>query len=190
MKKIILLLFVLSTTVLVFSESDWANNKRDTLFQIGLGFSGISYDPDLDNVLDEFERYGVDRVTVYIDFTLGYAFFPSTYLTIGINGVGDRLYDDYNYMQINSYLYSVGFRNYPFKKGLFLGADFGSTVLMLESDFGLEGTCDSGTGFDIKVGYDSDADGVSFSIGASINYYHIENEDMSSFSAYSMLNWK
>lgn len=176
-----------------FSYSNYFNNQtqRDYLLQIGLGYANITYPDALESDIDTILDLGVDRMTIYLDLTVGYAALPHTYLTVGVSGVGDR-FSDVGSIQFNTYLTSVGFLTFPFKRGLYLGGEVGSTKFVYQEDGAGSISSEPGYGYEAKIGYDLDGDydGFSISIASSYNYYYIAEDEVSSYSVYGVLNWK
>lgn len=187
MKKIILALLLISAVTL-----SARSNKRDYLFQIGLGAADITYPEPLESSVDSLEDSGINRTTIHFDLTLGYAFLEDTYFTVGINGIGDRFEENGVYLQYNTYLFSVGFRHFPFDKGFYVGADIGSAVFIADLDGQDSYTSDDGHGIDLKLGYDFDSNksGPSLAIGTSLNYYKIESDEIYSAAIAVYINFK
>jgi len=174
MKKNVLTLCVLVLVTTAMTAQD--QGRRGLLFQVGLGPSEISYGSDTDTYLQNVaDQEGVDRVQINLGVSLGLAVTQQTYITFGIEGLGDRFDHEYGYVsfseQFNTVLYTVGFKHYPFTKGLVLSGRVGSGILGYSYndeksswdidafggslgagfDFGLNRM----TGFSLEVGVDS-----------------------------------
>ncbi len=167
-----------------------------SLTSIGIGGASISYGEEFDEIVDSAEAYGIDRTTLFIDLLLGYSPVQNSYVTVGVNGVGDRFMSSYSSesMQLNSYLYYVGYRTYPNTTGMYWEIDGGGAKMMIvqNEDFGDAVASDWGTGICLKAGYDfsKDNDGFSLSVGVAANASLIEDETITSGAVYASLNWK
>lgn len=181
MKKILFLIVFISCSFLVFSREG-----GNLLLQAGIGGSTISYGDELDdNINNAVNEYDAERISVYLDLLLGYALADYTYLTFSINGTGDRLESSYssNSIQFNTYLFSLGFRHFPFKTGLFFGGDIGMASMVIQGSnsysTGSLTTHDEGFGGAIKLGYDFDTNykGPSLSLTGAINYLNLKGDE-------------
>jgi len=175
--------FVVFCAVLVLAvQAGFAGDLRGRgfYFDVGLGFGSVGYTPELDDMLKLVEGLGADRTTVYFDLGLGYAVMPNLYVLGSISGFGDRLQYDGEWLQLNTYLYGIGARYYPFNRGLQLGVDVGLGKMLMQSsdpEFNNIGS-ESGLGSKFTVAYDFDSTfvGPALLVGASLLNDSIEGE--------------
>jgi hypothetical protein len=175
-----------------FAQSQGDAGKRGFMFQIGAGPAEISYGNELDAGLAAVESLGLQRVTVYVDLSLGYAVGKDLYLVAGVDGGGDRLFSGDEYVQINSYLYSVGLRYYPFHTGLVLGVDGGGSAAVIQSNIGVSAVSDFGWGGGGTIAYDFDRKATGFGLepGLKVDYLEIEGSPVTVAGLYLNLLWK
>jgi hypothetical protein len=188
--RILIIFFLLSWVITGYSEE---TGQRGFMFQFGIGGASINYTPELDAALNTLDNLpGVDRFTIYLDLGLGYAINSKTYLLFSISGVGDRIEDPYNYMQINTFLYAPGIRYYPWTTGLVLGADIGFARMAVDTDFGMEAVSEWGTGIRAVIAYDfaRKLTGFSVVVGLAVTGASIESESVNSAQLYINLLWK
>ncbi len=119
MKKVLLVVILVLSTTMLFSEE--SIEERGFYFGIGGGIASVVYPEPFNSVVEAIEASGVDRITIEIDLSIGGAISDKNYLLGSISGYGDRLDDGISYFQLNTYLYAIGIRYYPFTTGLVLG---------------------------------------------------------------------
>ena len=187
MKKILL---IIGTTVCLLVSTAYAENTktRGIYFEIGLGVNKISYSEEVDDAIELLDGLGADRTTIFLDMGLGYAIGQKTYIVGSISGIGDRLSYDQDYLQLNTYLFGIGIRYYPFYKGLQLGADVGiGKMVMSSSDETIDNTTsDNGFGSKLTIAYDFDSTltGPATLIGGALLIDTINNNTITSGSIY------
>lgn len=115
-----------------------------------------------------------------------------TYLTVGVNGWGDRLEVNPYYEQLNTYVYSLGARWYPFHTGLVLGASLGPAVEVLNSNIGIAATSQWCFGSGLTLAYDfaRKPTGFSLELGLHALEAYIEQESVTAGAAYLAILWK
>lgn len=91
------------------------------------GSGSVSYGDDLDNVLELLDSLGADRTTLYLDLGIGYALTANLYAAGSISAFGDRFEYKTEMMQLNTYLYGLGVKYYPFGTQFSVAYDFDST---------------------------------------------------------------
>ena len=131
------------------------DRDRGFLFQIGLGFAGISYPSDVEMLLDALESSpGVGRTRVNVHLGAGYTINPNLYGSVLIDAYGDRLYDSLDHLQVNTYMFGFGVIGYPFTTGLVTGVHAGPTRQVVDTSFAGSATSPMGLGFSLMAGYD------------------------------------
>ncbi|OQY33745.1 MAG: hypothetical protein B6241_06740 [Spirochaetaceae bacterium 4572_59] len=191
-----LLFFFAGMTFLSASEA----GAEDRYFTIGLSlaYANPSYNEPLESGFNELEKTpGINRVTVGLGLELGFAMTQDLYFMGGIEGMGDRLDDSYDYDQLNTYLYFLGVKGYPFHTGLILEGRIGASRAVVQSSNSFTDTSSTGMGYGATVGYDFDRNntGVSFETGLSLNHLQgMEFEEVeisnNQLFIYGKLLWK
>ncbi len=192
MKKIMIAVVVFALAAGAVRGQALQDETRGFLFQVGLGAASMTYPEPLDSVLNAMENAGADRLTIYLDLGMGFALTPKTYLLFSISGVGDRLEQSGNYLQINTYLYGVGFRHYPFTTGIVLGADLGAARGVAQGSGGGSSTSDWGNGLRLFLGYDfaRRLRGFTGILGLAATGSTIEDDNYTSVQIFFSLAWK
>jgi hypothetical protein len=193
-KFLLALITFTGVCAMAFSQS----NERNRGFYIdaGLGFGGISYNKEIDDMLKTADDYGVDRMTISLDLSIGWAVLQNVYVVGSITGFGDRLYKSSDYMQINTYLFGPGVRFYPLTSGkhLQLGADLGLGKMVVVSNIsGIEAnSSDSGFAMKFSVAYDFDSTmtGPALLLGGEALLEFIEGEKVAGFSIFAKFVFK
>jgi hypothetical protein len=184
---------VLFTMIFASTGASADEDRRGAMFQIGLGLAVPMYDVDTEELFSYMESMpGVDRITLGLNLALGYGVSPNGIILGRIDGMGDRLYDGVDYMQMNLYLYSLGYRFYPSKTGLYFEGGVGRAAAVIQtSSFG-DSTSDSGFGFGVALGYDFNTNlrGFGLTIEAKYNSYDIEGVTEAGISFVGNLCWK
>jgi len=166
---------------------------RGAMFQLGVGMAVPMYDADTEAVFSYMESMpGVDRITLGLNLALGYGVSPTGIIMGRIDGMGDRLYDGVDYMQMNLYLYSLGYRFYPSKTGLYFEGGVGSAVAVGQTSTLGDSTSDPGFGFGVACGYDFNPviRGFGLTVEAKYNSYNIEGSSEAGISLVGNLCWK
>ena len=168
------LLLMLAAGVAQAQETE--GRRRGFMLEFGLGLGYITYGENYDAALQSFIVPGVDRLNFSLNLALGGAINQNVYLVGVAEGFASRLYDSYNnYIQVNSYLFGLGLRIYPFHTGLQLGLDAGYAI-MNEDDNGNVADYPSGWGVAASIGWDVSrrATGFSAILGIKANYNSID----------------
>jgi len=135
-----------------------AEGNRSVLFQVGGGLYAPTYPSALEQDLSTIAAQpGVDRVKLSLNAALGVALSERSFLMGRIDGMGDRLADAYDYLQLNLYLYSLGLRYYPATTGFYLEGGAGATKGVLQSSLYGQTASPNGFGFGAAAGYDFNA---------------------------------
>lgn len=177
MKTIILFLLLLLTAPLAQARVEsWY-----TYWSIGI--SRNTYPTALQQAIDQVDAIpGVNRVQIGLDM-LGF-YWPlsdnKTILGFVMNGDGDRLSDQSNYIQINTYLYGLSamhfFGDEP-GQGFFLRGDYGISTGVTQSNYGTSQSNQNGTGFLVGTGYGiAISDETRIILGVSYTSKTIESE--------------
>lgn len=190
MKKVLLVAVLVLSAVMLFSEEKI--EERGFYFGIGGGPAVVVYPEPLNSALDAIEDSGVDRITIDINLSIGGAIGDKTYLLGSVSGYGDRLDDGIYYLQVNTYLYAIGVRYYPFTTGLVLGTDIGRTIMVVQSTYSSDVESDPGFGYNVLLAYDFDRTktGFAFQLGLKVGGYDIEGETVQAGSLFFNLVWK
>jgi len=173
--------FLCISTALAAAQSG-GERQRGFFFEGALGPAYTSYDAASDAAFAQAEALGASRIRVMVGLSLGYAVSPNLYVIGGVVGYGDRFYDAYNYVQLNTYFWNLGIRYYPFTTGLVLGIDAGLASMGVTSDIGISGTsAEVGFGSGILVAYDFGGrpTGFSFELGLRGDYANVGGSPMS-----------
>ncbi len=106
-------------------------------FDVGIGFGSATTEFDGVDFSDSMDST-VDEIAVDLSMKLGYGPVAGTpiYIVGEIGGVGHRFYDDFNYVQFNSYLIGPGLIIYPVPM-LQLGGSFGFSFVANDTDLPL-----------------------------------------------------
>jgi hypothetical protein len=147
MKRLLLIIAFLGLISSAFADAPF-------FIQIGGGYSFISYPADLADTISEVESYpGVSRIPLALDVAGGISIAPDSFLMLRLDCTGDRLSYGTNWVQINSYLYSIGVRHYW--RRFFVDGALGMARIVTQlnsvSDYSLS---DPGFGIGGGVGYD------------------------------------
>lgn len=171
-KKVLLLSLFLITITASLSAQDF-QQRRGFMFGGYLSWARPTYNHPLGTALDliESDPY-IDRLRVGLGIELGYAVFQNIYVIIGVDGVGDRLFDSMDWIQENSYLYYTGVKVYPFHTGLNFEAKIGVSLLADTSNMYTTEFTEPGYGVGGTIGYDFGrrSRGFSAEIGVGYNY--------------------
>lgn len=167
--------------------------RRSLLFEIGAGLGFPGYPREMEQLLSYAESDPtIDRYKVALDLGFGVALSQNSYLMARIDGTGDRLSDFSDYVQVNLYLYSLGFRFYPSTTGFFLDVGAGATAAVVQvSSLGSEKS-NNGFGFGGALGYDfcDTPRGFGLAVEARLNLLEIQGDDASSLMLTLNCCWK
>jgi hypothetical protein len=150
------------------------------------------YDADTDAFFSAMESApGVDRTTLGLNVALGYGVSDNGIILGRIDGMGDRLFDSVDYIQLNLYLYSLGYRYYPSRTGLYFEGGVGRVAAVMTSSLG-DSASDPGFGYGLACGYDFNADirGFGLTVEAKYNSYAIEGVSQAGISFTGNLCWQ
>ncbi|MBL8966503.1 MAG: outer membrane beta-barrel protein [Spirochaetaceae bacterium] len=170
-----------------------AEGNRSMLFQVGGGLYSPSYPTAFEQVMTEAEAQpGVNRVKLSLNAALGVALSEKTFLMGRVDGMGDRLADAYDYLQLNLYLYSLGLRYYPRTTGFYLEGGAGATKGVLQSSLYGQTTSPNGFGFGAAAGYDFNAAprGFGLTLEAKYDNFEFEGESAGCLTLALNLCWK
>ncbi len=183
------LVLVLSATML-FSEENI--EERGFYFGIGVGPAIIEYPEPLNSDLELLDALGYDRMTMYINISIGGAISDKSYLLGSVSGTSDSLVYGIDEFTIMSHLFALGFRYYPFTTGLVLGADIGTASMTFQATGIPDIESDSGFGYNILLAHDFDRTktGFAFQLGLAFAGYDIEDELVLVGSLFGQLVWK
>lgn len=154
--------------------------------QLGVGPGRPFYPPYLEDGLAGVAADPlVDRVQLSLDLALGMRTAPGRWLVLRVDGVGDRLFDAYDYYQINVYLYSAGFRWYPSLTGAYVELGAGaSRMVVQDSVYGTEASAFSyGAGAAVGWDFNQDGRGTSLSLELKYDWLDIEGEPVGALLA-------
>ena len=158
--------------------------RGGVLFQIGGGLAQPSYPGELEAYMSYADSQpGVERMKLGLNIGLGVPISAHAYLMGRIDGLGDRVYDSYDYMQLNLYLYSVGARYYPAMTGFFVEGSLGaSKAVVMSSAYGMNSS-NGALGYGVGIGYDFNPAmrGLSMAVEARYAMLDIEGSSVGAF---------
>lgn len=143
-------------------------------FDIGLGLGSAVTEIDGVDIADLLGA-GVDETAVDIGFKLGFGPVAGAPLYIAgtVEGIGHRFYDDYNYIQYNSYLIGPSLIFYPVPL-LQLAGSVGYSFVANDSDLGWEFLdSESGYAYDVSAAVDLGAGRHGILLG--VKYFSATN---------------
>jgi hypothetical protein len=194
MKKNFCILALALFVTAAWAEYSPIEDQRGFLFEIGGGgFSFTKYGSAADSALSRYASFAAaDRIKVYVDIRLGWAISQNLYLVGSVDGFGDAFFAGTESLdQLNSVLYSVGVRYYPFVTGLVLGADAGASVLTVTSNATGVGSTPLSAGIGLTLAWDfgGTPKGVTAEIGMRAIYLAVNNPVIASmFGATPFVN--
>ncbi|PKL08979.1 MAG: hypothetical protein CVV51_06145 [Spirochaetae bacterium HGW-Spirochaetae-7] len=186
---LIMLFFMICAVTGAFADE----GRRGAMFQLGAGMAIPIYDDGTEAFFSAMESTpGIDRITLGLNVALGYGVSPNGIILGRIDGMGDRVYDSVDFIQMNLYLYSLGYRYYPSKTGLYIEGGIGSAVMVYMDSSSYNSSSDPGLGFGVACGYDFNADirGFGLTVEAKYNSYDIEGINEAGISLVGNLCWK
>lgn len=169
------------------------NEGRGVLFQIGAGAYFPSYPGQLEADFSYVDSLpGVDRLKLSLDVALGVAVSQEAYLMARVDGAGDRVYSSSEWLQMNLYLFSVGFRYYPEVTGFYLEGEVGASKAVVQASSGVSSSSDLGFGFGAALGYDFNRNprGFGLSIEAKYDSLTVESDKVGALMLTLNLCWK
>ena len=197
-KKLIIFLLLLAVLCSsVFSQS--SERRRGFYLDTGIGFGRVSYNNEVDEMLKQTKELGYDRMTLSIDFALGWAVLQNFYVVGSIAGFGDAFMkpDFSDHVQLNTYIYGAGVRFYPLPsmKHLQLGADLGiGRMVLVRSVPGLMTFGGSEWGFAAKLSVAFDFDrtmtGPALLLGGDVQVNRVEGDTIAGFSIFAKFVFK
>ncbi|MDC7242339.1 MAG: hypothetical protein PQJ50_18440 [Spirochaetales bacterium] len=127
MKKTVFLILM----ILVMTGSVWA---QSLYFDIGIGVGMATTKLNDVDIMDG--STGVNELGIDLSLKLGWGPIMGIpiYVVGEIGGIGHRIYDDYNYLQFNSYLLGPGIVFYPVSF-LQVAGSFGWSFLANDTDY-------------------------------------------------------
>lgn len=192
MKKLVLVIVFILIATFLFSQE--IIEKRGFYFGIGGGPAVIKYPEPTESMLNELENtiVGLQRIQLEIDLTIGWAINDKTYLVGVLTGFADRLEDSTGSLQLNTYLYAIGLRYYPFTTGLLLGGDLGASKMLIQNSAAEDSVSDFSYGYNLIAAYDFDSTktGFTFQLGVKVGGYEIEGEVVTGVCLFGDLVWK
>lgn len=190
--RVVLPLFLMTLFFLAPAAAD--EDERGFYFQIGGGFAAITYPNEYESLINELASDpNITRVIIDLNLSLGYALTQNLYGAASITGIGDRLEDQVDYLQTNTYLYGLGLKGYPFDTGLQLGISLGPSRLIQQTSFAGSATSPWGFGGAVSAGWDfrrSSLTGPSAILGVRVGSYSIEGDGIGSASLYLSFLYK
>jgi hypothetical protein len=193
MNKPIAILFVLITALAAPAIVTSQEAGRGTLFQIGAGAGFPFYPEGIEAAFSNLDSMpGVDRTKVSLDLALGFAFSQQGYFMARIDGLGDRLSINDEYMQMNLYLYSLGLRYYPEVTGFYIEGDAGASAGVVMISTGVTSVSSFGFGYGAGIGYDftTKARGFGLCLEAKYDGLTIDSEQAGVLMLTLALCWK
>lgn len=185
-KTATVMFFLFVSTIGVYGQQ--ADRDRGFLFQIGLGFAGVSYPSDVELLLDTLESTpGVSRTRINVHLGAGYTITPNLYGSFLIDAYGDRLHDSFDHLQVNTYLFGFGIVGYPFTTGLVTGVHAGPARQVVDTSFAGSATSSMGFGLSLMAGYDfaRRLTGPSLMLGLRFGGATIEDESVGFATLYA-----
>lgn len=160
MKTKLLSVIVLALVITHATNAQDDRSKKESWYTYwGLGYAMITYPHDLQNIMDQIEDLpGVSRMRIEVDF-LGFYLPVNKHRTaVGfiINGAGDRVSKDNDWVQINQYIYGLSamhFFNRNIGDGFFARGDIGLAKAIVQDSEGNSSGSDTGFGFLLGGGY-------------------------------------
>jgi hypothetical protein len=189
-KNFIIIALILALAVPAFAQEPV---QRGVLFQLGAGPSFPSYPAEVEYLLDYMESEpGMVRVKVAVDIALGFPVMDTSYLMLRMDGFGDRFEYLGEYMQLNSYLYSIGLRHYPSGTGLYAEAGLGASAMVVMGTDMITETSEFGSGFGLALGYDFNKSprGFGLTLEGKYNWLTVEGDQVSGLMLLLSLCWK
>lgn len=191
MKKMsIIIALILALAVPAFAQQPV---QRGVLFQIGAGPSFPSYPSEVAYLLAYLESEpGVDHIKVAVDIALGFPVMDTSYLMLRADGFGDRFSYLGEYLQLNSYLYSIGVRHYPSGTGIYAEAGLGASAMVVMGTDIITETSEFGSGFGLALGYDFNRNprGFGLTLEGKYNWLTVEDEDFGGLMLLLSLCWR
>lgn len=159
-----------------------ASNAESWYLKAGLGYAKVSYPGDVQDALDTLKNLGASSTSVAVDVGVYWPLNNQTLLGININGVGDKYSLQGYELQVNSYLYALsGIYNFnKIRDGFFVRGDIGLAKASITTNYGFEGSSDTGYGLGLGLGYSWEFDGWGISPEVLYTSYTIEDETYSS----------
>ncbi len=177
MPKYSILVLAITVALTLPSMALAAERSRFVLFQVGCGLSMPSYPAETEDAFTILESQpGVERLKLSLDLALGFAVSQRAFMLGRVDGFADRLYEDNDYLQMNLYIYSIGFRYYPNTTGLHLEAGAGGTRGVARSSLGGDSSSDWDFGFGGARDWDFNPEAKGFGLTLEARYDSIELE--------------
>ncbi len=156
--------------------------EQNVYIDLGLAIAGTNYERETEILFDTLASApGVDRMEIGVNIALYLRTSRTGGVTgFSINGIGDRLDDGVDHIQLNQYLYSISQRFYiggVVGQGLFFRGDIGLAKMALDTSFG-DATSDMGWGLLVGGGYSftiSRGSWMSFSLEYTSKFIEEEN---------------
>jgi len=171
-----------------WAQEPQPESHRGFYLDVGAGgFSYMTYGSAADSTLSSYaSAQSADRLKVYLDLGIGWAVGPRMYVVGHVDGFGDGFFSGSTALdQINSYLYAIGIRYYPFVTGLVLGVDVGVSRLAVTSNASGVGSTplSGGAGFTLAWDFGGAPTGWTAEIGARALYLAVSDPVISNVIA-------
>ena len=184
----------LALTTMLFASSVSAE-VEDWYAYWGIGLSDTSYPSGLDSALDAMAALpGTYRLEVTVDAFGFYWPLPDEKTILGfvVSGSGDRIFDSADFLQVNTYLYSLSTMHFLGSQpgdGLFFRGDVGISKAVITSSVIPDQISDSGSGFLIGIGYGISTSGSSLLFNLNYANKTIESETYSTIGISAGILW-
>jgi hypothetical protein len=194
MKGKLVVLSLLLLTLAIFLHAQETEKSRGGIFQLGLGYAIPMYPSPLDeDVTTLQDQPGITRIPLYLNISGGWAISQNTYLTVGVSGFGDRLSaSDTDWMQINTILFALKIKYYPFVTGLVVEIGGGFSVINLQDATGSSIRSPYGAGGSVSIAYDfaSQPTDGGFQIGIDGMVNYIDSDYYKGIGLFVLYAWK
>ena len=161
--------------------------------QVGIGAAMPSYPSAVEYLFSAAESSpGVDRIKFSLDIAAGLSVSPGYYIMARIDGMGDRVFDSADYLQLNLYLYSMGLRAYLPESGLYAEAGAGGSRAIASSSTGGSSASDFDFGYALAMGYSFSRSRRGIGLGLEARYLglSIDNESCGGLMLTVNLCWQ
>lgn len=172
-KKFILILLLIGFASAFSLTAEEQQRRRGFMIGAHLAWAKPIYNEPFNSTMDDIEALdGVNRLGVGLGLQAGFAVTQNTYVMLGFDGLGDRLYDSIDWIQENTYLFYGGLKFYPMHTGLTIELKGGASSLVELDSYGDSFVSDFGYGLGATLGYDFDKTSRGFTgeVGVAYNY--------------------
>ncbi|NQU68689.1 MAG: hypothetical protein HQ510_12165 [Candidatus Marinimicrobia bacterium] len=181
-----LICMIILSTAFTQSESPKSNTESWYTYW-GLGMASIDYPTELQSLMDELKAMdGVSSSTICIDM-LGFYWHidPRTIGGVVINGTGDRVLQNDDWIQFNQYIYGgslIKYVNDRFGSGPFIRTDIGLAKAVMQSSDGSTVTSKAGVGVLVGGGWSFDRGKTRILLNLNYAFRNIEDEKYGTLS--------